>query len=153
VGHQIPLEMAHLLLGQTPGPGGGSPLFTGVIWLVVMLGVLWFLMIRPEQKKRSTHEQLISALKKGDEIILNSGIFAKVLSVDEGTISAEIGDKTRIKVLKSSVHALASQFQPASANKAVADGQGKTEKDANDNKDAKADSAKGAKSKSGKKKS
>ena len=75
-----------------------------------MLMVLYFIMIRPEAKKQKKHQSLISALKRGDEIILNSGIFGKVVSVEQQTVTVEIADKTKIKVLKNAVTAMAAQM-------------------------------------------
>ena len=92
---------------QAAPEGGGLPFF---LMLGGMLMVLYFIMIRPEAKKQKKHQSLISALKRGDEIILNSGIFGKVVSVEQQTVTVEIADKTKIKVLKNAVTAMAAQM-------------------------------------------
>ena len=87
-------------------PGAGS----GVAMLLMFgaMGlVMYFLIWRPEQKKHRRQQDLITALKKGDEVILSSGVFGKIAAVEATSISLEVADKVRIKVLKSSVHALA----------------------------------------------
>ena len=69
-----------------------------------MLAVLYFIMIRPEAKSKKKHQTMISALKRGDEVILTT--FGKVVSVDQQILTIEIADKTKIKVLKNAVTAL-----------------------------------------------
>lgn len=68
-----------------------------------MFAVLYFIMIRPQQKQQKKHQELVTSLRKGDEIALTSGIVGKIFSVDDRFISLEIGDKTRMKVLKQAV--------------------------------------------------
>jgi len=99
-------EKASLLLAQAPppAPGGGISFF---IMLGLMLAILYFMLIRPEGQKRKRHQDLINSLKKGDEVVLQSGIFGKIVSVEERFLSLEIADKTRVKVLKSAISALA----------------------------------------------
>jgi preprotein translocase subunit YajC len=96
--------LSPFLLQAAAAPQGGGMSF--FLMLGGMLAVLYFIMIRPEAKKQKKHQTMISALKRGDEIILNSGIFGKVVSVDQQTLTIEIADKTKIKVLKNAVTAL-----------------------------------------------
>ena len=83
--------------------GGGSSLLGMLPFLVGMFVIMYFLMIRPERKKQAEHQNLLSSLKKGDEVVLTSGIIAKILSVDDKTLMVEIADKVRVKVLKQAV--------------------------------------------------
>ena len=97
-----------LLQAAPAGPEGGGLSF--FLMLGGMLMVLYFIMIRPEAKKQKKHQSMVSTLKRGDEVILNSGIFGKVVTVDQQTLTIEIADKTKIKVLKNAVTALANQM-------------------------------------------
>ncbi len=87
--------------------------------LVVMVVVMYFLMIRPERKKAGDHTTFLSSLKRGDEVVLTSGIIGKVHSVDERTLTLEIADKVKIKVLKVAVTGTAQRFlaNPSDADK------------------------------------
>ena len=96
------------LMQAAPAPQGGGMSF--FFMLGGMLMVLYFIMIRPEAKKQKKHQSMIAALKRGDEVILNSGIFGKVVSVEKQTLTVEIADKTKIKVLANSVSAMANQL-------------------------------------------
>ena len=89
-----------------PGPmgcGGGTE---QIGFLLLMFAVLYFLMIRPQQKRAKQHEQLLSALKKGDIVRTNGGIRGEVTALDERDVTIEIADRTRIKVLRSHVAGL-----------------------------------------------
>jgi preprotein translocase subunit YajC len=64
-----------------PRQGGGTFL---IIQFVLILAIIYFLMIRPQQKQRKQHESTIMSLKKGDEIVTVGGIVAKVVHIKEG---------------------------------------------------------------------
>jgi preprotein translocase subunit YajC len=63
-------------------PGGGTSFF--LIQLVLIMGIIYFLMIRPQQKQRKQHESTIMTLKKGDEIVTVGGIVGRVIHIKEG---------------------------------------------------------------------
>ena len=73
--------------------------------IILIVTVMYFLLIRPQEQKRKEHESLVNTLKKGDEVLLNSGIFGVVKSINDSdaTIILEIADKIEVKALKSSV--------------------------------------------------
>ena len=74
-----------------------------VIPLLLMFGVVYFLIIRPQQQEKATHDELISSLTKGNQVVLASGIHGRVVSVDDETMKLEVSDKTRITVEKAAV--------------------------------------------------
>lgn len=94
--------------GGTPPPGpmgcGGGTEQIG--FLLLMFAVLYFLMIRPQQKRAKQHEQMLGALKKGDIVRTNGGVRGEVTALDERDVTLEIADRTRIKVLRSHVAGL-----------------------------------------------
>lgn len=67
------------------------------------LAIMYFFMIRPQQKRAKEHQAFLSALKAGDEIVTAGGIIGRVKSVADGFINVEIAGNTVIKVLKSAV--------------------------------------------------
>lgn len=67
------------------------------------LVIMYFFMIRPQQKKSKDHADLLSNLKAGDEVVTSGGIIGKVKSVADGFVSLEISPNTVIKVIKSNV--------------------------------------------------
>ncbi len=74
--------------------------------ILLMFAVLYFLMIRPQQKRAKEHENVVSALKKGDIVRTNGGIRGEVTALDERDVTIEIADRMRIKVLKSHIAGL-----------------------------------------------
>lgn len=92
--------------GPAPGPmgcGGGTE---QIGLLLLMFAVLYFLMIRPQQKRAKQHDSMIGALKKGDIVRTNGGIRGEITALDERDVTLEVADRTRIKVLKSHIAGL-----------------------------------------------
>lgn len=93
------------LFGQgADGQGGG--IVSMLLMFGVMFAVLYFVMILPQKKQQKKHMDLILSLKKGDEVILSSGIVGRIFSVEDRFITLEIGDKTKMKVVRHAVQAL-----------------------------------------------
>jgi len=89
-----------------PGPmgcGGGTE---QIGFLLLMFAVLYFVMIRPQQKRQKQHEQLLSELKKGDVVRTNGGLRGEVTALDERDVTIEIADRTRVKVLRTHIAGL-----------------------------------------------
>lgn len=85
------------LLFAVPREGGNS----GTIFMVQMLlifAIFYFLLLRPQAKERQRHEQMLGAIKKGDEIVTNGGIIGKVVHVDEKRLTLRTGENTRLTV-------------------------------------------------------
>jgi preprotein translocase subunit YajC len=99
--------VTHAVSQTAPGAGG---IFSMLIMFVPMIIIMYFLMIRPESQKRKKLEGYVASLKRGDEVVLTSGIFGKILAIEERFIQLEIADKVRIRVLKQSVTGAAQQF-------------------------------------------
>lgn len=94
--------------GSAPVPGAsGQPQQPGLLGMLVpfaaMFGVIYFLMIRPQQKRLREQQNMLSALKEGDEVLTASGILGKVTGMTEKVVTVEIADKVRVKMLKSQV--------------------------------------------------
>jgi len=75
------------------------------MWVIIAV-IFYVVLILPMRNKQRKLEQLIKNLKAGDKVILNAGIFATIVSVDEGTFQIRIDEKTRVKVLKSAIAGL-----------------------------------------------
>ncbi len=107
-------------MGQAGGAaeGGGGLLSTPLFPIILMLGVMWFFMIRPQQKKQKEHREMINNLNKGDRVITSGGLHGRITGVTEATLTLEIADKVRVKVSRSHVAGLAqAATQPAAQTK------------------------------------
>ena len=85
--------------GAQAAPSGG---FT-IGWLVFMVAIFYFVMIRPQKRREKERKAMISAVKSGQRVLLTSGILGDVANVKETTLIVRIAEKTKIEVLKSSV--------------------------------------------------
>lgn len=74
-----------------------------LLWLVLLFAVMYFVMIRPQQKQKKQRDQLLGGLKKGDEIITIGGIHGKIVSLTDDNIVLEISSKVRITIQRSAV--------------------------------------------------
>jgi len=84
-------------MAQSAGGQSGFD-FTAILPLIIMFGIFYFLLIRPQQKKAKEHKSLVAALKKGDEIITNGGLLAKVTEVGDNFLTCKIAEKVEIKI-------------------------------------------------------
>lgn len=95
---------------------GGNSIFSTLLMFGAMFAILYFILIRPQQKQQKKHQELLGGLKKGDEVILSSGIMGKVFSVEDRIVVIEVGDKTKLKVLKQAVQGLVSVSENEATN-------------------------------------
>lgn len=88
------------------GPGGGGSPFPSLIMLVVLFGLFYFLLIRPQQKRQKEHREMIEKIGKGDEVVTQGGVLGKITKVGDAFLSIEIADGTEIKVQRGAVATL-----------------------------------------------
>ena len=74
------------------------------IFLIGMFAVMYFLLIRPQQKRAKDHKKLLSELKKCDEVVTNGGVVGKVNFVDESFAALEIAEGVVVKVQKQGIN-------------------------------------------------
>jgi preprotein translocase subunit YajC len=90
------------------GAAGGSPNPTVAVLLqflqfVPIFLIIYFLLIRPQQQRQKTAEQMLKALKKGDRVLTNGGIFGTVIGLDGNKAVLKIADDTKVEFSKSSI--------------------------------------------------
>ena len=89
--------------GQSAGEAASQSPFFQFIPLVLILGVFWFLIIRPQQKKQKEHVSMVESLRKGDKVITNGGIFGTIVKVGDDRITLEIASKVQIQIERQQV--------------------------------------------------
>jgi preprotein translocase subunit YajC len=94
----IPDAMAAAPAGG--GQAGGSQF---LIMMVILFGIMYFMIIRPQSKRAKEHKAMIAALAKGDEVVTNGGTLGRVTKVGEQFVSVEIADGVEIKVQRAAV--------------------------------------------------
>ena len=86
--------------GATGCPGGGG---SQMLMMVIMMAILYFVWIRPAGNERKKHAQMLEQLKRGDEVITNSGMFGTIADMEEKTITLEVARNVKIKMLRSAI--------------------------------------------------
>jgi len=71
--------------------------------IILMFVVLWFLMIRPQQKKAKEHQAMLAALAKGDEVVTGGGIVGRVAKIGENYVSVEVSEGVEVQVQKPAI--------------------------------------------------
>jgi preprotein translocase subunit YajC len=79
---------------------GALGTFFQLIPLLLMFGVFYFILIRPANKQKREHQNLLNALKKDDQIVTTGGIYGKVVAIEEKVATIEIADKVKIKIMR-----------------------------------------------------
>lgn len=77
-----------------------------LIMMVGMFAFMYFFIIRPQRKRQKEHQDLVSALAKGDEVVMTSGMLGKVVKVEENYVVIETGNNIELKFQKVAVHAV-----------------------------------------------
>jgi len=85
--------------------GGGAAI---IIWILVFFGIFYFLAIRPQRRQRQAHSQMVTMLKKGDEVVTIGGIFGTVTKIGDDWVELEIAKRTKARFLKRSISSITS---------------------------------------------
>ena len=88
--------------GANGQAGQTSPGFT-VGWMVFMVAIFYFVMIRPQRRREKERKAMIETVKSGARVLLTSGIIGEIATVKEKTLLVRIAENTKIEVLKSAV--------------------------------------------------
>lgn len=108
------MEVFSNLFGGQAG-GGQSPIFM-IGWIVIMIAVFYFLLIRPQQKREKERRGMISGVKSGDRIVFGGGFMGTVANVKEKTLMVKIADGVKVEILRAAiVQVLGKDEEPDSA--------------------------------------
>lgn len=97
---------------QAPGAGGGDMLLQLVPFLLIFV-IMWFLIIRPQQRRAKAHQEMIKNVRRGDTVITAGGMIAKVSKVvDDAEVEAEIADGVRVRIVKGMIQDVRTKGEP-----------------------------------------
>ena len=101
---------------QAAGAGGAGAAIGSFLPLILIFGIMYFLLIRPQQKKMKELKAMVEALRKGDQVLTQGGIIGKVTKVKEdGEVEVEIADGVKVKVMKHTIAQVMNKTEPAAA--------------------------------------
>ena len=93
---------------------GAAGAFVSLLPLILIFLIMWFLLIRPQQKKLKEHKAMVEALRRGDQVVTQGGVVGKVTKVKEdGEAEVEIADGVRVRVLKHTIASVINKGEPA----------------------------------------
>ncbi|MFA5539013.1 MAG: preprotein translocase subunit YajC [Gemmobacter sp.] len=96
--------------------GGAGSAFASFLPLILIFAIMYFLLIRPQQKKLKDHRAMVEALRRGDQVLTQGGIIGKVLKVKEdGELEVEIADGVKVRVLRHTIAQVISKTEPAAS--------------------------------------
>ncbi len=101
----LPVGVAWAQQGAQPGasPGGGvAPL----IFLVIFFGLMYFMLLRPQMKRAKEHRELLKALKKGDEVVVNGAFLGRIIDMGENFLLLELNKNMEVRVQKQAISAV-----------------------------------------------
>lgn len=106
--------------------GGSTPGWLTPVFFAAMFGVMYFIMIRPQQKQAQRHKAMLASLTKGDEVVTQSGLIGKINAITDRIVTLEVSSGVKVRLLKSSIQG---KYSPAP--------EGAESKDAKDAKESK----------------
>ncbi|APO86968.1 MULTISPECIES: preprotein translocase subunit YajC [unclassified Marivivens] len=88
----------------------------GIVPFILIFGIMYFLLIRPQQKKVKEHQAMVAALRRGDQVVTQGGIIGKVSKVkDDNEIEIEVAAGVNVRVVRSTIAQVVSKTEPAKA--------------------------------------
>jgi preprotein translocase subunit YajC len=105
---------------QTAG-GGTTDMLVQFAPLVIVFAIMYFLLLRPQQRRAAEHKTMIKNVRRGDTIVTNGGIVGRVTKVvDDNELEAEIADNVRVRVMRSMIADVRAKGEPVKADAAKA---------------------------------
>jgi preprotein translocase subunit YajC len=101
-------------------PGAFDALSSLIVPVMLVIGIMYFLMIRPQQKRLKEHQDMIASIRRGDTVVTSGGIIGKVTKVDENELQVEVAEGVRIKLVRSTVSELRGKDETAAPAKGKA---------------------------------
>ncbi|MDD2966697.1 MAG: preprotein translocase subunit YajC [Desulfovibrionaceae bacterium] len=109
--------IANAMAPSGAAPAGGTDMLVQFVPLILMFGIFWFLLIRPQQKRAKEHKRMLEALKRGDYVVTGSGLLGRILEIDAESVLLECGE-AKLRLTRSAVAGLAEKTSAAAESKA-----------------------------------
>ncbi|HTR81754.1 MAG TPA: preprotein translocase subunit YajC, partial [Bacteroidota bacterium] len=93
------------LIAMAPAQGGqgGGDFMTTILMFAVIIGIFYFMILRPQQKRQKERQKLLDAIKKGDRVVTSGGIHGTIMGIEEKTVLLQIADNVKVKVERNSI--------------------------------------------------
>ena len=103
---------------QTAGAAAAGPqdMILQFLPLILLVVLFYFLMIRPQQRRMKAHQKMVAEPKRGDQVVLSSGMLGKVVRVEDKEVGLEIATGVTVKVIRTMISEVRVRGEPAPAN-------------------------------------
>ncbi len=101
---------------QAAGAPGGGDLLSLFLPLLLIMGVFWFFIIRPQQKKIRQHQEMLKNIRRGDTVVTSGGLVGRVVKVHDDELTVELAEDVRVKVRRPYIAEVVVKGQPVAAN-------------------------------------
>ena len=98
-----------MILEAAKGSGGGTPFF---LFIILGLGALWLIVIRPQRKKQRIQQSMQSDLAVGDEILTAGGVYGTVTRIDEDEVGVEIAPNVEVRLARKAIAVQLTEHEP-----------------------------------------
>lgn len=96
--------------------GGGSEFLVQLFPFIALFAIMYFLVLRPQQRRVKEHKEMVNAVRRGDTVVTSGGIIGKVSKAEENEVVVEIAEGVKIRVIKSTLSEVRSKSEPVPAN-------------------------------------
>lgn len=93
-------------MAQTASSGGQDPGFLGLLPLILIFVIFYFLLMRPQIKRAKEHRKMVDTLNKNDEVVTSGGIMGRITKIEEQFVVLEVADGIRLRFQRSSIASL-----------------------------------------------
>ena len=99
------MQAAFQVFAASSGSGGGTAGGAAFSWIFILLigAVFYFLLIRPQQRQRRAQQELVRSIEVGDEVITSSGLFGRVVELDDNDVVLEVAPQTRLRFIRGAI--------------------------------------------------
>ena len=88
------------------GGDGGGGIASTLVMFALIIGIFYFMILRPQQKRQKDRQKLLDALKKGDKVITSGGMYGTIAGIDEKTVLVQVADNVKMKLERSAITAV-----------------------------------------------
>ncbi len=100
---------------QAAPSGGGGSFLISMLPFIMIFAIMYFLIIRPQQKRLKDHRDMVAALRRGDTVVTSGGIIGKVIRAEDDEIQVEIAEGVKVKIVRGTISEVRSKTEPVTA--------------------------------------
>ena len=106
-----------IAMAPPQGGSGSDGLFSTLIMFMLIIGIFYFMILRPQQKRQKERQKLLEALKKGDRVVTAAGMYGVIAGIDEKTVLVQVADNVKIKFERGSIASVVKEGEQAPPEK------------------------------------